>query len=238
VTERLFIVGDIHACPGELETLLTALSLHSGEQVVFVGDYIDRGPGAAEVIDLLLDLRATELCHLTFLKGNHEDMFLDFMGLPGRYGEAFLANGGDTTLKSYGFPRMVRDSAVKEALPPSHLQFLLDLRLSCTLGGVLCVHAGLNPMNALQEQDEEDLLWIRREFIFHPHPFPYTVIFGHTPQREVFFDLPYKVGIDTGLVYGGKLSCLEMTEKTLWQVAKGSRKAQISDVSAHWRSLR
>jgi serine/threonine protein phosphatase 1 len=76
------------------------------------------------------------------------------------------------------------------------------------------VHAGINPGYRLEDQGAEDLLWIREAFFAHPHDLPYTVVFGHTPQREVGFDLPYKIGIDTGLVYGGKLTCLDMTEKS------------------------
>jgi hypothetical protein len=67
-----------------------------------------------------------------------------------------------------------------------------------------------------------------------PHNFPYTIVFGHTPHREVFFDLPYKVGIDTGLVYGGKLSCLEVTERNLFQISKGSRDVKKTNVRNYW----
>jgi serine/threonine protein phosphatase 1 len=234
--ERLFIVGDIHACPQELETLLHALPVQPHDQLIFLGDYIDRGPGAREVIDLLLALKADEVCKLTFLKGNHEDMFLDFLGYTGHYGDAFLYNGGNTTLKSYGLSPTLPSSAYASCLPPDHLQFLFDLETLVISPGLLCVHAGVSPQRTLDEQREEDLLWIRQEFIFHPHDLPYTVVFGHTPQRTVFYDLPYKVGIDTGLVYGGKLTCLEWAEKKLYQVAKGSREVTITDVAPRWHA--
>jgi serine/threonine protein phosphatase 1 len=64
-------------------------------------------------------------------------------------------------------------------------------------------------------------MWIREDFIFAPHPFPYTVLYGHTPQREIRLDLPYKVGLDTGLVYGNRLSCLELSARELWQIRRG-----------------
>jgi serine/threonine protein phosphatase 1 len=102
---RLFVVGDIHACPQELDVLLSALELQAEDHVVFLGDYIDRGPDARAVVDLLLGMRADAVCQFTFLKGNHEDMFLDFLGFSGRYGEAFLVNGGVSTLGSYGLSR-------------------------------------------------------------------------------------------------------------------------------------
>jgi len=232
---RFFVVGDIHACPQELEALLSGLSLQPEDRVVFLGDYIDRGPGAREVVDVLLGLKAERVCPLTFLKGNHEDMFLDFLGYEGHYGESFLLNGGAATLKSY---RISRTTAIREIalfLPPTHLQFFLDLVTFFEAGNTLCVHAGVNPLRPLSDQDGEDLLWIRQEFIANSHTLPYTIVFGHTPQREVLFDLPYKIGIDTGLVYGGKLSCLELVEKKLFQVAKGSRKVHVVDVKDYWK---
>lgn len=234
--ERVFIVGDIHACPRELETLLHALPLQPHDQLIFLGDYIDRGPGAREVLDLLLALKADEGCRVRFLKGNHEDMFLNFIGYAGRYGDAFLYNGGNATLHSYGLSPALPSEAYAACLPPDHLQFLLELELFVALPELLCVHAGVNPRKPLEEQTEEELLWIRQEFIFHPHSLPYTVIFGHTPQRTVLYDLPYKVGIDTGLVYGGQLTCLEWAEKKLYQVAKGSRKVTITEASSRWQT--
>ena len=231
---RFFIVGDIHACPQELEILLSSLVLQTEDRLVFLGDYIDRGPDASAVVNLLLGMKADAICQMTFLKGNHEDMFLDFLGYQGRHGDAFLVNGGSTTIKSYGLkPAALRKNAA-EALPSAHIDFYRSLETLHINGSTLCVHAGLNPLQPLEKQTEEELLWIRQDFIFRPHEFPYTVVFGHTPHREVLFDLPYKVGIDTGLVYGGKLSCLETTEKKLWQIARGSREVKIETVANRW----
>lgn len=245
---RFFIVGDIHACPAELEALLSALALEAEDRLVFLGDYIDRGPGAREVIDLLLDLRADQVCGLTFLRGNHEDMFLDFLGYGGLYGDAFLMNGGVQTLHSYGCWPNARSAATR--IPEAHVEFLRGLALSFPGQGlsrdpdqrdpdqdVLCVHAGIEPSRSLADQQAEHLLWIRQEFINSRHSLPCTVVYGHTPQPEVRFHLPYQVGIDTGLVYGGRLSCLEWTGKTLYQVAKGSRRVRECDIGRHWSAL-
>ncbi len=234
ISARFFIVGDIHACPKELDALLTALDLQSEDHVVFLGDYIDRGPDARAVVDLLLGMKADAVCQLTFLKGNHEDMFLDFLGFPGRYGDAFLVNGGVPTLGSYGLLRSSKGKEAADQLPHNHLAFYRALETMRAEGDTLCVHAGVNPLRPFAEQTEEECLWIRQEFILQPHNFPYTVVFGHTPQREAFFDLPYKVGIDTGLVYGGKLSCLEVTERKLFQIVKGSRQVQMKSVLPYW----
>jgi serine/threonine protein phosphatase 1 len=83
------------------------------------------------------------------------------------------------------------------------------------------VHAGIRPSRPLAAQQDEDLLWIRDEFIAAPHPLPYTIVFGHTPQRLVLADLPYKIGIDTGCVYGGALTCLSVPDGRVWQVRLG-----------------
>jgi len=234
---RFFVVGDIHGCPQELEDIITACALEREDRVVFLGDYIDRGPGAREVVDFLLDLQADDVCTLTFLKGNHEDMFLDFLGHFGHFGESFLANGGVATLKSYGIPQDMQERDAALHLPSQHLEFFQRLERYVAIEDTLCVHAGIDPLRSLAAQEEEAMFWIRQEFISHPHPLPYTVMFGHTPHREVLFDLPYKVGLDTGLVYGGKLSCLEVTEKKLLQVSKGVRRVQVTDVAPHWDRL-
>jgi serine/threonine protein phosphatase 1 len=202
-----------------VERLLDAAQPVSGDTICFLGDYIDRGPSSRGVIDRLVRLR-TEGPACVFLKGNHEDMFLAFLGLSGRHGDAFLWNGGGATLASYGLAH-VPASAVAERLPPSHRDFLLSLRTHACFGRFLCVHAGIRPTRSLDAQVEDDLLWIREEFISATHPLPYTVLFGHTPQRDVRLHLPYKIGLDTGLVYGNRLSCLELTNRELWQVGRG-----------------
>jgi serine/threonine protein phosphatase 1 len=148
-------------------------------------------------------------------------MFLDFLGHGGNYGDAFLWNGGEVTLESYGVEYLTGRAAA-ERLPADHLQFLLELQKQQRFGEFLCVHAGLRPTRALEDQDDEDLFWIREEFIDRPHPFPFTILYGHTPQREIRLHLPYKIGLDTGAVYGNLLSCLELGSKELVQVRTGT----------------
>jgi serine/threonine protein phosphatase 1 len=87
----------------------------------------------------------------------------------------------------------------------------------------------------LEDQTETELLWIRNEFIYSPHRLPYTILFGHTPQQAVFFDLPYKIGLDTGLVYGNKLSCLEVSDKVLYQVTRGKKDLATTAVADKWK---
>lgn len=219
---RLFAIGDIHGCADELDLMLKAIAPAEDDTVVFVGDYIDRGPGSRDVIELLLEFQRGK-AEVIFLKGNHEDMMLSYLGLPGHYGESFLFNGGIQTLASYG---LVEDdgASVREMLPATHRQFLAELKDSYTKPPYFFVHAGIAPGVPLNEQNPEDLLWIRQEFIFNPHDCGVTVVFGHTPLRTVMVDLPFKIGIDTGLVYGGKLTCIELTEGVIHQIARGSQR--------------
>jgi serine/threonine protein phosphatase 1 len=208
----------------ELAVMLKSIAPSAGDTVVFVGDYIDRGPAAREVIDLLIEFR-TGTARTIFLKGNHEDMLLSFLGMPGRYGDAFVFNGGANTLESYGASE-ISPEALRERIPEKHLEFFRTLARRHSEPPYLFVHAGIQPELPLEEQDDEALLWIRHEFIFHPHRLDATVVFGHTPMRTVMVDLPYKLGIDTGLVYGGKLTCLELTEGVAHQVGRGSRQVK------------
>jgi len=219
---RRFVIGDVHGCVDELERLLDGLAPGAEDTVCFLGDYVDRGPDPRAVVERLIRLQG-EGPQCVFLKGNHEDMFLAFMGRPGRHGDAFLWNGGNATLASYGCDGM-GGAEVAARLPESHAAFLAGLRTHAFLGDFLCVHAGVRPSRPLAAQSEEDLLWIREEFIKQPHPYPYTVLFGHTPQRDVLVDLPFKIGLDTGLVYGNRLSCLELDAQRVWQVRNGERR--------------
>jgi len=226
---RVFVIGDLHGCVDELDGMLDAIGPTSSDRLCFLGDYVDRGPSAKGVIDRLVRLRDEGVPSI-FLKGNHEDMFLAYLGYPGRYGDAFLANGGDATLESYGI-RDLRGAAAAERLPAMHREFLHALVTRVSFGSFLCVHAGVRPTQPLEAQVEEDLLWIREDFILNEHPFPYTVLFGHTPHREVLLHLPFKLGLDTGLVYGNKLSCFELEGRELWQMRRGGRCPQVRSLA-------
>jgi serine/threonine protein phosphatase 1 len=232
MTGRLFAIGDIHGCARELERLVRALEPADGDTLVFVGDYVDRGADSRAVIDGLLDLARRPGLTAVFLKGNHEDMFLDYIGHRGHWGESWMLNGGPATLRSYGLPPHTPGPDVLAALPPEHVAFLDGLEPWRFVEDWLLVHAGINPERAWEEQEEEDLFWIREEFILRPHPLPQTVVFGHTPFRQVFLNLPYKLGIDTGCVYGGMLTAIELREGRLFQLRQGSRTVRTSPLPA------
>ena len=226
MTDRLFAIGDIHGCARELEVLLAGLPLAAGDTVACVGDYIDRGPASRQVIDLLLALRQRAGIHTVFLKGNHEDMCLSYVEQQGLWGESWHLNGGVATLRSYGIDARLDGREVATRLPATHLEFLRSLVPYLLTDRYLLVHAGIRPGRPLVDQDPEDLLWIREEFILTPHSLPQTIVFGHTPQRNVLVDVPSKIGIDTGCVYGGALTALELRDQILYQVRFGDRQVR------------
>lgn len=232
---KSYVIGDVHGCVEELACLLETLPLESSDRLIFLGDYIDRGPDPKGVVSYLLERRRQCQQEHIFLKGNHEDMFLSYLGLAGNHGDMFLYNGGGATLASYGLPpREAASPDIVSAIPSEHLLFLQGLKTYYLLEPYLCVHAGIDPRRPLNQQVEEEMLWIRDEFILNPHALPYTVLFGHTPRLEVLFDLPYKVGLDTGLVYGNRLSCLELEEKVLYQIRRGSKRVERRAVRGEW----
>jgi serine/threonine protein phosphatase 1 len=199
-----YVVGDIHGCLGPLNQLLRKVNPRREDEVVFIGDYIDRGPHSREVVDALLALPYRSV----FLMGNHERMLLDYLDGTDQDG-LFLLNGGEATLKSYGgdFANM----------PPSHLRFFRSLRMYYETPDYVFVHAGVRPNVALGAQKPDDLVWIRQEFYLFIGQYPKPVIFGHTPLRTVL-NQPDRIGIDTGCVYGGKLTCVKLPERTVIQV--------------------
>jgi serine/threonine protein phosphatase 1 len=232
-----YVIGDVHGCSAELVRLIETLPLNSADTVVFLGDYIDRGPDSRGVVSYLLELQNQKPSALKFLKGNHEDMLLSFLGLGGRHGEAFLYNGGRATAASYGLSSPTpRPEELRAAIPAEHVKFYTELKNQYLTAPFLCVHAGINPLKPLKEQSETETLWIRDKFIYSPHPFPYTILFGHTPASDVFYDLPYKIGLDTGLVFGNKLSCLETEGKVLYQITRGEKTVRRTPVNDKWSS--
>lgn len=181
------------------------------ETLVFMGDYIDRGPHSKEVVDYLIDL-ARGGNRVVFLKGNHELMLQNY--LSGKDKLSFLYNGGEATLGSY-----MKGGGLNEAnlIPPEHLDFFDNLRLYYETENYIFVHGGLKANIPLEHQDEWDMLWIRDEFIYSDFDFGKLVIFGHTPFREPLI-LDNKIGIDTGAVYGNKLTCVELSAMKFFSV--------------------
>ncbi len=224
----LYAVGDIHGRLDKLDALLDALPLAEGDRLLFLGDYVDRGPDSAGVVDRLIALAEEWPC--VFLLGNHEAMFLDFLGWRGPHymaGDSFLANGGVETLQSYGCLDLYSVEQEGLVLPPGHAAFFEELVLYHREGPYLFVHAGLGSdamaqtdvERALEGSPAEELVW-RRLSGHERHELGVTIVYGHTPHRdfEVRWNLPWGIGIDTGAVYGGPLTALRLPDETLVQV--------------------
>ena len=207
---KIFAIGDVHGCFQTLEELLNILPVNWGKDtLIFLGDYIDRGPSPRKVIEMVLELKKKYPHSVITLKGNHEWMFERF--LKGIDVEVFLYNGGNITLRDY-----YKEGFLE--IPEEHLRFLKELKLYYETEEYIFVHAGLRPGVPLEEQREEDLLWIRQSFYASNYKFSKTVIFGHTPFSEPYVKED-KIGIDTGCVYGGKLTAIMLPEKKFFQIS-------------------
>ena len=224
----LYAVGDIHGELEKLEELIELLPLHEGDRFIFLGDYVDRGPDSRGVVEYLVRLRERWPC--TFLLGNHESMLLDFLGwTDDAYfgGDAFLVNGGDRTLASYGYFDREQPDRESFRLPKEHEEFYRSLKLWHLEGEYCFVHAGLSRdalalsdvEYALSREDTKDLLW-QRSTIDLPHSLGITVVYGHTPHPDlqVRWNIPYSIGIDTGAVYGGTLSAIRLPDESVFGV--------------------
>ncbi len=218
---RIYAVGDIHGRADLLRHMHRLIHEDAYRRqaprnvVVYLGDYIDRGEESPAVIDLLLNepLPSFDSIHL---KGNHEDSLLRFLGDTG-VGPAWNFYGGAATLRSYGvrppepatrpeeLARAQRELAA--LLPERHRRFMQGLALTHEEGDYFFAHAGVRPGIPLHRQNEEDLLWIRDEFLLSEADFGKIVVHGHTITDEP--DLrPNRIGIDTGAFASGTLTCL------------------------------
>ncbi|MGB9026427.1 MAG: metallophosphoesterase [Rhodomicrobium sp.] len=230
---RIYAVGDIHGRVDLLDRLLERIEAdrkrrEEAETVfVFLGDYVDRGENSMGVAGRLISGLPDDVTAV-FLKGNHEDLLLSFLDRPG-FGLNWLFNGGDVALLSYGVEAdVIRNayysgpaglakaaSIFRDLLPEDHLQFYRALQLSYRAGGYYFVHAGVRPGVALDSQNERDLIWIRDEFLNHPHDFGAVVVHGHTPVGSPE-DLHNRIGIDTLAFRTGRLTAVGLEGSRRW----------------------
>jgi len=203
---KIFAIGDIHGCAGKLKALMDKIPIdYANDHLVFIGDYIDRGPSSFEVVDYLVDLKHRHP-EIVFLKGNHEDMLQKYLAGSDRF--TYLFNGGQQTLDSY----LNRQNKTEfSPIPSDHLEFYKSLVLYYQTEDYIFVHAGIRPKIPLEKQNPDEILWIREDFIHSKMDFGKRVIFGHTPYSEPLVQ-PNKIGIDTGAVYGNLLTCVQLPE--------------------------
>ena len=223
---RVYAIGDIHGRANLLRQLHQLIHEDAYARqaprnvVVYLGDYIDRGPHSPDVLDILIDepLPGFEAVHLA---GNHEDTLLRFL-TDGSVVELWLEYGGIPTLHAYGVKPPAVDSSrdvlraqeeLREKLPPEHLRFMRGLSLSHTEGDWFFVHAGCKPGVPLEAQAPEHALWIRGEFLECEKDFGKIVVHGHTVTDEPVVRRN-RIGIDTGAFASGRLTCLVLDGET------------------------
>jgi serine/threonine protein phosphatase 1 len=212
---RAYVVGDVHGCLDRLVSLHWQIARDLAANpvrdsvLVHLGDYVDRGTDSAGVLWLLGGALAAPVTRRVDLRGNHELLMLDALRGNDMAAGIWIDNGGEMTLRSYGVPDTLalRPDRWAAHVPEAHLKFIQGLDMMHREGNYLFVHAGIRPGVAIRAQKPEDLLWIREPFLSDRTPRDVVVVHGHTPRPEVeVFD--NRIGIDTGAVMGGALTCL------------------------------
>lgn len=228
--QLVYAIGDIHGCYALLRALLDRIAAdaqaHAAGRtpvLIFCGDYVDRGPDSARVLDALCWLRRHAPYEVHFLKGNHDQVLLDYLDDPWRARD-WMRFGGVETLASYGVepPPLEADAArhatarddLLERLPVAHLRFLDQLDLMVELGDYVFVHAGIRPGRPLADQSADDLLWIREDFLGATQRHEKHVVHGHTwtgSEPELHAN---RIGIDTGAYETGVLTAVRLEDGT------------------------
>ncbi|MEP1442857.1 MAG: metallophosphoesterase family protein [Hyphomicrobiales bacterium] len=219
---RIYAIGDSHGCLDELKALDQMISDDLKAQpvknhtIIFLGDYVDRGPDSAGCFQYLLERRAADP-NVVCLKGNHEEKMVEFLANPIKLANSFLTYGGDTLAASYGIeaPSLSVDDdvmrkfceALQAAVPSHHLDFIDSLLSHVILGDYMFVHAGIRPNVPLDEQTAHDMMWIRREFVPYKELHEKVIVHGHTPHRrpEVMAN---RINVDTLCYDTGNLTAV------------------------------
>lgn len=213
----VYAVGDVHGCLSQLRAMERQIAADSAtlpgdKWIVMLGDYVDRGPHSAQVVDHLLQA-APEGFERFCLAGNHEVMMLEF--LDGLADPAYWLNqGGLETLRSYRARSAAGEAGPEPPrpdIPEAHTLFLRGLPISLSLPGWAFVHAGIRPGVALADQSEEDMAWIREPFLSSALPGAPRIVHGHTPHVDPVVT-PYRICLDTGCFQSGRLTAARITQ--------------------------
>jgi serine/threonine protein phosphatase 1 len=217
---RIYAIGDIHGCARQLVNLhdrivrdLEARPVGSA-LLLHIGDYVDRGADTAGVIAHLVNGCPIPGMDMVNLMGNHENTMLDALSGERAAGTDWLFAGGKAALQSYGIdPDGPRDQWPSR-IPQNHQNFLRDLTLMHREGGYAFIHAGVRPGIPLDQQSKDDLLRSRQPFLYSEADFGAVVVHGHTPVKTPVVR-HNRIAIDTGAVFGGKLTCVVLQDETL-----------------------
>lgn len=205
---RTIAIGDVHGCSSALETILAEIQPQTDDRLVFLGDYVDRGPNSRRVVEIVLELFYK--CQVIPLLGNHEAMLLAGRNTaePNPF---WLQCGGEETILSYG--------GLLEDIPDEHWQFFASCRMYFETDTHLFFHANYDPTKSPQQQPELLALWQHLSYLVPgPHFSGKTVIVGHTPQRSgEILDLGHLICIDTACFAGGWLTALDIDSGRCWQ---------------------
>jgi serine/threonine protein phosphatase 1 len=202
--DRSYVIGDVHGCHREFERLLDLCSDHANgkpARLITLGDYVGRGPDSFGVVQLIRYRLAGDypgFKSIINLKGNHEDMMVHtVLGSEPRLKQNWVGsnNGGEATVESYPNREVLLDDAKWLGALPTSWEDKLRYY----------VHAGIRPGIPLKEQSETDKLWIRDLFLKHQAPHEKYVVHGHTSVRKPDVQ-PNRINVDTGLVFGGRLT--------------------------------
>jgi serine/threonine protein phosphatase 1 len=232
--ERVIVIGDLHGYREPLARLLDKMEVRNEDLVVFIGDYIDRGPDSRALVDKLIEFGSSRE-YTVFLKGNHEDMLLGAIGMPALIQDVatWFHNGGVQTLASYGAEEGeivslpgIRDPDERRKrllsyIPESHVAFFAALELFVETENYFICHAGVSPYSTIEEGKKNifDLLWMRDHLYADTPEWEKTVVCGHTPQSKVLVREKL-ICIDTGLYYYGKLSAIDLLSGKIFQVRR------------------
>jgi serine/threonine protein phosphatase 1 len=226
---RIYAVSDIHGCADQLQDVFAAIDHHLARAGpvralhVFLGDYIDRGPASRQTIDLLIERGRRH--ESIFLKGNHEAFLFEVLQDASRL-QTWKEYGGFQTLMSYGLAPPIKPDqaeqselvrALLQGMPKHHRHFFSNLRTSFFCGDFFFAHAGVRPGVPLRQQREEDLLWIRDEFLQSEEDFGKFIVHGHTPVPKPEIR-PNRINIDTGAYATGILTLLTIQGERMFAI--------------------
>lgn len=227
---NIYAIGDIHGNVDALTALHKKIFTKNNfkvkeDLIIYLGDYIDRGLKSKDVIDQIIKLKNNEIKTVNLI-GNHEEFMTDFLFNKINNIKNWLNFGVDQTLKSYnieivdfikdGFDddiiNKLRD-VLLEKMGNEHINFFKSLETKFSTENYLFVHAGINPTKSLAVQTKKDYLWSRSDVFFHKNfTAEKIIIHGHTPEQNIVND-PYRINVDTGCYFSGKLSCVCLNDK-------------------------